>query len=181
MHVIFRLVGGMHTVADLGGGCIPPTSLKVTILAEKSALVLNNSAPFRDASPPHRPKPNESGRKISLNFGEASEFLRFWLQIPPTKIFWIRHWMHPPIPPLNPPLAANTAKIMESFPIFNCFACFWPKGYQCASLGKSHQNGDYLKQAMRKSCLPTGFESAAFGLPVHCSTICAREDVSSPA
>ena len=28
------------------------TSLKVTILAEKSALILNNSAPFRDASPP---------------------------------------------------------------------------------------------------------------------------------
>ena len=42
-------------VADLGGGwggCIPPTSLKVTILAEKSASNLNNSAPFRDASPP---------------------------------------------------------------------------------------------------------------------------------
>ena len=42
-------------VADLGGGmggCIPPTSLKVTILAEKSASVSNNSAPFRDASPP---------------------------------------------------------------------------------------------------------------------------------
>ena len=31
---------------------IPPTSLKVTILAEKSASILNNSAPFRDASPP---------------------------------------------------------------------------------------------------------------------------------
>ena len=45
----------MWTVADLGGGwggCIPPTSLKVTILAEKSASLLNNSAPFRDASPP---------------------------------------------------------------------------------------------------------------------------------
>ena len=61
-------------MADLGGGgwggCIPPTSLKVTILAEKSASILNNSAPFRDASPPHRPKRNESGRKISLNSGE---------------------------------------------------------------------------------------------------------------
>ena len=42
--------------------------------------------------------------------------------------------------------------------IFNCFACFWPKGYQSGSLGKSHKNGDYLKQAMQKSCLPTGFE-----------------------
>ena len=34
------------------GGCIPPTSLKVTILVEKSASILNNSAPFWDASPP---------------------------------------------------------------------------------------------------------------------------------
>ena len=43
-------------MADLGGGdggdASPPTSLKVTILAEKSASILNNSAPFRDASPP---------------------------------------------------------------------------------------------------------------------------------
>ena len=43
-------------MADLGGGgwggCIPPTSLKVTILGEKSASVSNNSASFRDASPP---------------------------------------------------------------------------------------------------------------------------------
>ena len=42
-------------VADLGGGmggCIPPTSLKVTIFSEKSASISNNSAPFRDASPP---------------------------------------------------------------------------------------------------------------------------------
>ena len=48
---------------------------------------------------------------------------------------------------------------------FNRFACFWPKGYQRRSLGKSHQNGDYLKQALRKNCLPTGIEPAAFGLP----------------
>ena len=44
------------SVADLGGGdggdASPPTSLKVTILAEKTASVSNNSAPFRDASPP---------------------------------------------------------------------------------------------------------------------------------
>ena len=42
-------------VADLGGDgwdASPPTSLKVTILAEKSALFLNNLAPFRDAYPP---------------------------------------------------------------------------------------------------------------------------------
>ena len=69
-------------VADLGGGMggmhPPPTSLKVAILAEKSALILNNSAPFRDASPPHRPKRNESGRKISLNFGEDLFFFFFF-------------------------------------------------------------------------------------------------------
>ena len=34
------------------GGCIPPTSPKVTILAKKSASISNNLAPFRDASPP---------------------------------------------------------------------------------------------------------------------------------
>ena len=49
--------------------------------------------------------------------------------------------------------------------MFNRFACFWPKGYQLGSLGKSHQNGDYLNQAMRKNCLPAGIELAAFGLP----------------
>ena len=37
---------------------------------------------------------------------------------------------------------------------FNRFACFWPKGYQFGSLGKSHQNGDYLKEAMRKIVFP---------------------------
>ena len=40
------------------------------------------------------------------------------------------------------------------FFFFNRFACFWPKGYQLGSLGKSHQNGDYLKQAMRKIVFP---------------------------
>ena len=67
-------------VADLGGGWggyIPPTSVKVTILAKISASIWNNSAPFRDASPPHRPKRNESGRKISLNFGEDFFFFFF--------------------------------------------------------------------------------------------------------
>ena len=65
--------------------------------------------------------------------------------------------------------------------LFNRFACFWPKGYQPESLGKSHQNGDYLKQAMQKTCLSTEFEPAGFGLPVHCSTTRAGEDVSSQA
>ena len=40
--------------------------------------------------------------------------------------------------------------------MFNRFACFLPKGYQRGSLGYSHQIGDFLKQAMRKSCLSTG-------------------------
>ena len=52
--------------------------------------------------------------------------------------------------------------------MFNHLRGIWPKGYQRGSLGKSHKNGDQLKQAMRKICLPTGFEPAAFGLPVHC-------------
>ena len=49
-------MGMWQPVADLGGGdggdASPLTSLKVTILAEKSASVSNKSAPFRDASPP---------------------------------------------------------------------------------------------------------------------------------
>ena len=72
----------LDTVADLGGDASPPTSLKVTILAEKSALILNNSAPFR-MHPPHRPKRNESGRKISLNFGEDRFFFFFFFWRPP--------------------------------------------------------------------------------------------------
>ena len=67
-------------MADLGGDggdAFPPTSLKVTILAEKSASISNNSAPFRDASPPHQPKRNESGRKLTLNFGEDLFFFYF--------------------------------------------------------------------------------------------------------
>ena len=45
--VIIKSSGGFR-----GGDASPPTSLKVTILAEKSASISNNSAPFRDASPP---------------------------------------------------------------------------------------------------------------------------------
>ena len=64
--------------------------------------------------------------------------------------------------------------------MFIRFACFWPKGYQRGSLEKSHKNGDYLKQAMRKSYPSIGFEPGAFGLPFHCSTSEAREDVFRP-
>ena len=35
-----------------GGDASPPTNLKVTILAKKPASISNNTAPFRDASPP---------------------------------------------------------------------------------------------------------------------------------
>ena len=45
-------------------------------------------------------------------------------------------------------------KCAKKYTYFNRFACFWPKGYQLGSLGKSHQNGDYLKQAMRKIVFP---------------------------
>ena len=74
------------TVANLGGGdggdASPPTSLKVTILAEKSASISNNSAPVRDASPPHQSKLNEPGRKITLNFGEDLFFFFFFWRPP---------------------------------------------------------------------------------------------------
>ena len=52
----------------------------------------------------------------------------------------------------------------------NCLRAFWPTGYQHGSLGKSHQNGDYLKGEMWKSYPTAGFEPAAFALPAHCST-----------
>ena len=56
--------------------------------------------------------------------------------------------------------------------VFIRLRAIWPKDYLRGSLalGKSHQNGDYLKQAKRKSYPPTGLEPATFGLPVHCYT-----------
>ena len=42
----------------------------------------------------------------------------------------------------------------------------WPEGSQRGSQGNSYHNGDYFKQAMRKSCLPVGIEPAAFDIPV---------------
>ena len=38
--------------------------------------------------------------------------------------------------------------------MFNWFACFWPNGYQRRSLGKSHQNVDYLKVACENVVFP---------------------------
>ena len=42
--------------------------------------------------------------------------------------------------------------------MLNRLRAFRPKSYQRKSQGKSHQNGDYLKQAMRKSCPVTVFD-----------------------
>ena len=47
-----------------GGDASPPTSLKVTILAEKSASIWNNSDPFRDASPPTNHQPKDFAEKL---------------------------------------------------------------------------------------------------------------------
>ena len=57
---------------------------------------------------------------------------------------------------------------------FNSFACFWPKSYQRRSLGKSHQNGDYLKTNNAKelssyrirTCNLWIIKPATFGLPI---------------
>ena len=38
--------------------------------------------------------------------------------------------------------------------MFNRLCAIWPTGYERGSLGKIYQNGDYLKQAVWKSCLP---------------------------
>ena len=54
---------------------------------------------------------------------------------------------------LNPSSIAQTS-LQHILGNFNRFACFWPKGYQLGSLGKSHQNGDYLKEAVRKIVFP---------------------------
>ena len=62
------------------------------------------------------------------------------------------------------PLGAVKAQLIE----LQSLMCYtWPKNYHRGSLRKSHQNGDYIKQSMQKSCLPTGFELTTFGLPVH--------------
>ena len=61
------------------GGCIPPTSLKVTILAKKSALILNNSAPFRDASPPTDINvTNPAEKSVSILVKTFFFFFFFW-------------------------------------------------------------------------------------------------------
>ena len=65
--------------------------------------------------------------------------------------------------------------------IFNRLHSIWSKGYQRESLRKSHQNGDFLKASNAKKLSYRRNRTAAFGLPVHCSTTWAREDASSHA
>ena len=68
----WRILGG-------DGGMHPPTSLKVTILAEKSALILNNSAPFRDASPPTDLNvTNPAEKSVSILVKTVFFFFFFW-------------------------------------------------------------------------------------------------------
>ena len=50
--------------------------------------------------------------------------------------------------------------------MFGRLRAILPKDSQRGSLRKIHQNGDYLKQAMQKSCPPVGIEPAVFELPV---------------
>ena len=47
----------------------------------------------------------------------------------------------------------------------NCLRALWHKDYQHRSVEKSHQNGDYFKQAMQKSCPPA--EKAIYTF-LHC-------------
>ena len=60
-----------------GGDASPPTSLKVTISAEKSASIWNNSAPFGDASPPTSLNLTISAEK-SLSISIKIFFFFFW-------------------------------------------------------------------------------------------------------
>ena len=47
--------------------------------------------------------------------------------------------------------------------MLNSLRAFWPRDYQRGSLWKSHQIGDYLKQAMLKSCPPTESKPRVYG------------------
>ena len=46
------------------------------------------------------------------------------------------------------------SKSCNSFETFNRSRAIWPKGYQRGGLGKSHQNGDVLKQGSGLVALP---------------------------
>ena len=59
-------------------------------------------------------------------------------------------------------IAEHQARNLWILILFSRLSAVWSTGYQRGSLGKSHQNGDYLKQAMQKSFPSTKFEPAAF-------------------
>ena len=61
-----------------GGDASPPTSPKVTILAEKSAPISNNSAPFRDASLPTSLNVTNPAEKSLSILVKTFFFFFFW-------------------------------------------------------------------------------------------------------
>ena len=85
---------------------------------------------------------HSNGTKPVTFFGEQSSVgggtILVWGSTAPECPPWRRAW--------------SVINRLTTSELFNRFACFWPKGYQRGSLRKSHQNGDYLKQAKRKSC-----------------------------
>ena len=52
------------------GGCIPPHQPKSNDFGQKISLYFKKLGSSSGCIPPHQPKPNDFGRKISLNFGE---------------------------------------------------------------------------------------------------------------
>ena len=54
--------------------------------------------------------------------------------------------------------------------MFNRLRAVWTESYSAEAWGRAIRKGDYLKQAMQKSCSPTEFEPTATALPAHCST-----------
>ena len=75
------------------GGMHPPTSLKVTILAKKSASISNNSAPFRDASPPTSRNLKIPAEKLT-SMSVKTFFFYFFLE---TTWFWAKKTFEFPI------------------------------------------------------------------------------------
>ena len=86
-------------VADLGGGCIPPTNLKLTISAEKlvSISVKTFFFFFFWRPPDFGRKKRSNFRKISLNFGEDLFFFLFLFLFLETTGFWAEKTFEFPI------------------------------------------------------------------------------------
>ena len=69
------------SVADLGGGdggMRPPHQPKTNDFGRKISLHFEKSVTISGCIPPHQPKPNDFGRKISLHFGEDLFLFFFW-------------------------------------------------------------------------------------------------------